>query len=73
MESTNRAVASTYIEWAKLCSSAKYNLATSGMMGYPLSELPITTRDLEINGPDAYGYGPLRERLAQKFKTESRA
>ncbi len=71
MESTNRAVASTYIEWAKLCSSAKYNLATSGVMGYPLSELPITTRDLEINGPDAYGYGPLRERLAQKFKTES--
>ena len=72
IESTNRALASTYIEWAKLCSSAKYNLATSGVMGYPLSELPVTARDLEINGPDAYGYGPLRERLAQKFKTESR-
>jgi len=71
MEPTNRAVASTYIEWAKLCSSAKYNLATSGVMGYPLSELPVNTRDLDINGTDAYGYCPLRERLAQKFKTES--
>ena len=56
---------SPYMEWAKLCSAAKYNLATSGMMSYPLAELPVRMEDLEINGPDSYGYVPLLERLAR--------
>jgi len=57
---------SSYLEWAKLQSVAKYNLATSGMMSYPLAELPVTMADLEINGPDTYGYPPLVERLAAR-------
>lgn len=57
---------STYLAWAKLRSRAKYNLATSGIMGYPLRELQVSWQDLEINGPDAYGYRPLLEGLAQK-------
>ena len=61
-----RAVASTYMEWAKLCSPAKYNLATSGIMSYPLAELHVSAEDLEINGPTVYGYAPLQERLARK-------
>jgi aspartate/methionine/tyrosine aminotransferase len=61
-----RAVASTYLEWAKLCSSAKYNLATSGITSYPLAELHVSAQDLEINGPTVYGYAPLQERLASK-------
>jgi aspartate/methionine/tyrosine aminotransferase len=65
MNST-RAMASSYLEWAKLHSVAKYNLATSGMLAYPLSELPDATRNLEINGPTVYGYQPLQERLARK-------
>jgi aspartate/methionine/tyrosine aminotransferase len=64
--SSARAVASTYLEWAKLCSRGKYNLATSGIMGYPLAELHISPQDLEINGPDVYGHKPLLERLARK-------
>jgi aspartate/methionine/tyrosine aminotransferase len=64
--SNARAVASTYLEWAKLCSPAKYNLATSGIMSYPLAELHVSAEDLEINGTDAYGYQPLLERLARK-------
>ncbi|MGA7523087.1 MAG: aminotransferase class I/II-fold pyridoxal phosphate-dependent enzyme [Acidobacteriaceae bacterium] len=60
-----RAMASVYLEWAKLCSAAKYNLATSGIMGYPLAELPVKAEELEINGPTAYGYAPLQERLAR--------
>jgi len=64
--SNARAVASTYLEWAKLCSRAKYNLATSGIMSYPLADLHFSAQNLEINGPDAYGYAPLRERLARK-------
>lgn len=62
---TTRATSSVYLEWAKLHSGAKYNLATSGIMGYPLAELPLKVEDLEINGPTAYGWGPLTERLAR--------
>jgi len=62
---TMRAMSSVYLEWAKLCSAAKYNLATSGIMGYPLAELPVKVEELEINGPTAYGWGPLTERLAR--------
>jgi aspartate/methionine/tyrosine aminotransferase len=57
---------SSYLEWAKLHSAAKYNLATSGMLSYPLAELPVTLADLEINGPNTYGYAPLVERIAAR-------
>jgi len=56
---------SPYMEFAKLRSGAKYNLATSGIMSYPLAELPVRITDLEINGPTVYGYAPLQERLAR--------
>ncbi len=56
---------SPYMEFAKLRSAAKYNLATSGMMSYPLAELPVRLEDLEINGVNPYGYAPLIERLAR--------
>lgn len=69
--SNTRAVASTYLEWAKLCSPAKYNLATSGMVSYPLAELHVSPQDLEINGPTVYGYAPLQERLARKCGVSS--
>ncbi len=52
------------MEFAKLRSGAKYNLASSGIMNYPLSELPVRLEDLEINGPTVYGYAPLQERIA---------
>jgi aspartate/methionine/tyrosine aminotransferase len=57
---------SPYMEFAKLHSEAKYNLATSGVKSYPLAELPVRLEDLEINGPTVYGYAPLLERLAKK-------
>jgi len=53
------------MEWAKLHSSAKCNLATSGIMSYPIAELPVHIGDLEINGTGPYGYAPLVERLAK--------
>lgn len=56
---------SPYMEYAKLRSAAKYNLATSGMKSYPLAELPVRLEDLEINGPTVYGYEPLQQRLAK--------
>ncbi len=56
---------SPYMEFAKLRSAARFNLATSGIMSYPLAELPVTIGDLEINGPTLYGYAPLLGRLAK--------
>lgn len=70
MDVNHRTKSSTYIEWAKLCTTAKYNLATSGIMNYPLSELGVSFGNLEINGSSAYGFAPLRERLAWRFDTQ---
>jgi len=53
------------MQYAKLRSEAKYSLAASGIMSYPLAELPVTLEKLEINGPTLYGYVPLLERLAK--------
>ena len=61
-----REIRSTYLEWAKLRSSAKYNLATSGLDGFPLAKLPVKIEDLEISAPGSYGYPPLQERLAKR-------
>lgn len=57
---------SDYIEWAKLHSHARYSLANSGVMNFPLRELGARWEDLEISGPSYYGYEPLQEALARK-------
>lgn len=57
---------SRYLEWAKLHSPARYNLAVSGVLDCPLAELPVRIEDLEIGGTGPYGYGPLLKRLATK-------
>ena len=61
---------SPYMEFAKLRSAAKYNLATSGIMSYPMKGLPVKMEDLEINGPSQYGFAPLLERLAKKNEVD---
>jgi len=66
---TGRQIAhSPYMEWAKLRSVARFNLATSGTMGYPLAELGITIDQLEINGPSIYGYEPLLQAIAARYR-----
>lgn len=57
---------SDYMHWAKTRSHAPYNLASSGLMSYPLGELPVRLEDLELTGPSFYGYAPLVEALAAK-------
>lgn len=59
---------SSYMEWAKLCSTAKYNLATSGMTSLPLAELDVKIEQLEINGASIYGYEPLLKAIAQRYR-----
>jgi aspartate/methionine/tyrosine aminotransferase len=69
MNSPRTTASSAYMEWAKLQSSAKFNLATSGVTGLPLSELGMTIADLEINHPsNGYGYDPLLETIAKRYR-----
>ncbi len=57
---------SDYMHWAKLHSSARFNLATSGVAAFPMRELPVSIEQLEINGDSAYGYAPLQQAIADK-------
>src|SRR5580658_2750807 len=57
---------SRYLAWAKLHSNSRFNLAASGVLDYPLAELPARIDDLEIGGTGPYGYKPLMARLAAK-------
>ena len=56
---------SVYMQFSKLHTDATYNLASSGILGCALSDLPVTLEQLEINGPTVYGYAPLNERIAR--------
>jgi aspartate/methionine/tyrosine aminotransferase len=67
MSAPSRVMSSLYMPWAKTRSHAKYNLATSGMMNYPLAELPVKLDDLELCGPSYYGYPPLQEAIAAHY------
>jgi aspartate/methionine/tyrosine aminotransferase len=62
-----RAMGSEYMEWAKLRSEARFNLAASGLPDVPLSDLPVRLEDLELTAPGAYGFPPLLERLARRM------
>ena len=55
---------SAYMHWAKVRPRAKYDLALSGVLNLPLAELQLELSDLELNGPNPYGYPPLLEALA---------
>src|SRR5215210_7054993 len=59
-------MSSEYMYWAKLKSQARFNLASSGLVNYPLEKLPVKIEDLELSGPSYYGYEPLQNALAAK-------
>jgi len=69
MHESRSTIQSPYMEFAKLHSHARYSLATSGVMNYPLADLPVSLADLEVSGASYYGYAPLLERLAAKCGT----
>jgi aspartate/methionine/tyrosine aminotransferase len=64
MSSSARTKRSLYMEWAKTHSHAKYNLATSGLIGVSREEFPLDVRELDITAPGGYGHAPLLARLA---------
>ena len=69
---TSRAVrASEYMNWAKMNSRARFNLATSGLANLRLKDLQASLNDLEITGEPGYGYQPLIKALASRFEVAS--
>jgi len=67
---TMRYKQSDYMHWAKTQSRARFNLATSGVGAFPLSELGELPR-LEVNGDNSYGYAPLKQTIARKCGVDS--
>jgi len=61
---------SDYMHWSKTQSSARFNLATSGVAPFLLRELPINLKELEINGDNSYGYAPLRHAIAAHHRVD---
>ena len=55
---------STYMRWAKTRAQVKYDLALSGILNLPFAELDATISDIDLNGDNSYGYGPLIDALA---------
>jgi aspartate/methionine/tyrosine aminotransferase len=66
MSPQRREIRSAYIEWAKLRSKARFNLAVSDVLAFPLAELHPRIEDLEIAGMGGYGFAPLQEKLSAK-------
>jgi aspartate/methionine/tyrosine aminotransferase len=69
-EEKRRVRASAYMHWAKTSSRARFNLATSGLANLTLKELDVSLDDLEITGEGGYGYQPLIQMLAERFRVE---
>ena len=69
MTAAREVITSSYMHWAKTKSTARFNLATSGMPNLSIRELRVSLADLEItNG--GYGYGPLIERIASRYRVD---
>ena len=51
-----RAMQSDYMRFAKVETAAPYNLASSGVADCALADLDVSLADLELHGPNAYGY-----------------
>jgi len=57
---------SPYMEFSKLRSGARFNLATSGVQSFPMHQFPLQMQQLEIDPPNGYGYAPLTEKIAKR-------
>src|ERR1044072_8854450 len=69
MTAARQVMTSSYMNWAKTSSTAKYNLATSGVNNLRLRELRVSLDDLEItNG--GYGYQPLIQSIAARYRVD---
>ncbi|MBS1795320.1 MAG: pyridoxal phosphate-dependent aminotransferase [Acidobacteria bacterium] len=65
-----RTLESPYMNWAKLESGARFNLATSGVPNVLMRDFPFEREDLELTY-GVYGYEPLIDALAARSGVES--
>jgi len=69
--SSRREVRSTYLEWAKLRSKARFSLTGSDVQHFPFAELGVRLEDLSLSPPGGYGYAPLLEKLGARLGVPS--
>ena len=67
MTAARQVMSSSYMNWAKTKSTAKFNLATSGMPNVSIRELRVSLEDLEITD-GGYGYRPLMEKIGARYR-----
>src|SRR6186713_2371263 len=67
MTVARQTMGSSYMNWAKTRSTAKFNLATSGLGNLKLRELRVSLDDLEITD-GGYGYQPLIQAIATRYR-----
>ena len=65
-------VGSEYLRWAKTRAPARFDLTSSGVPYLALRELPVALDDLEISGTGAYGYPPLQQAIAARYRVDER-
>lgn len=68
MEGEARQFGSEYLHWAKTHPAAKYDLTSSGMPFLKLRRLPVKLRGLELSGSGGYGYEPLLQAIAGRYR-----
>ena len=67
MTAPRQVMSSSYMNWAKTKSGAKFNLAVSGIPNVLLRDLRASLDDLEITD-GGYGYKPLIERIGARYR-----
>jgi hypothetical protein len=67
MTGETRVLGSDYMRFAKLKTGLAYNLASSGVADCALADLGASLDELELHGPNAYGWPPLMEAIAARF------
>lgn len=63
---------SSYMHWAKTQSVSRFNLATSGLGNLRLRDLRVSLDDLELTS-GGYGYEPLLQELAARYRVNTRS
>ena len=72
MTATREVRSSSYIQWAKTQQAARFNLATSGLGNLSIRDLRVSLDDLELTY-GGYGYGPLKQALASRYRVDTRS
>jgi len=67
MSAPARRAHSDYMQFAKLRTAARYNLASSGVANCAMEDISCSPTEFALHGDNAYGYAPLTERIAARF------